>query len=76
MSSIDYLDLKPLDTATTEDGYQLEGYSNSRRDHYTLLLREERFGSVEVETSVANREDAEMILEASKETPIKEVLEE
>jgi hypothetical protein len=38
-------------------------------------LREERFGPVERETTVANREDADQILEASTETPIQEVLE-
>jgi hypothetical protein len=71
----DYLDLQHEDTVETVDGYQLEKYSNARRGRYTLLLRSERFGPVERETTVANREDADQILEASTETPIQEVLE-
>lgn len=76
MSSLNYLELKHLETETTVDGYQLEKYSNPRRQNYTLLLREERFGPVQAETTLSQEKDADQLLQASKNTPIKEVLEE
>jgi len=74
-SGLDYLDLKHLDTVSTEDGYQLEKYENPSRDNYSLLLREERFGPVVSEVTLANEKDADQILEASTDTAIREVLE-
>jgi hypothetical protein len=74
-SSLDYLDLKHLETVSTQDGYQLEKYENTSRESYCLLLRGERFGPVLEEVTVGGEGDADQLLEASQETAVREVLE-
>lgn len=74
-SSLDYLDLKHLETVSTVDGYQLEKYENLGRENYSLLLREKRFGPVLQEVTVGSEGDADQLLEAASDTPIREVLE-
>jgi len=74
-SDLDYLDLKHLESVSTEDGYQLEKYENPSRENYSLLLREERFGPIESEVTVGSERDADQLLEAASDTAIREVLE-
>jgi len=74
-SSLDYLDLRHLESVSTEDGYQLEKYENPGRESYSLLLREERFGPVKEEVTLGSERDADQLLEAASDTAIREVLE-
>jgi len=74
-SDLDYLDLKHLESVSTEDGYQLEKYENPKQEDYSLLLREQRFGPILSEVALARERDADQILEAASDTAIREVLE-
>lgn len=76
--NVDYLDLEHRETRQNQElGYQLELYKDNGRNSYAVLLRRQRFGTVEACTAGLAEQDAQQILETvnTPEVDIRKVLE-